>query len=48
MAERNGCIGEAAYFIAMRRGFSPGHQLDDWLKAENEVDVRLLGAPRDY
>lgn len=46
--ERNACIAEAAYFIAMRRGFSPGHELDDWLTAENEVDARLLGAPRDF
>jgi hypothetical protein len=46
--ERNGCIAEAAYFIAMRRGFSPGHELGDWLTAENEVDERLIGAPREY
>jgi len=46
--ERNACIAEAAYFIAMRRGFSPGHELQDWLTAENEVDARLSGAPRDY
>jgi Protein of unknown function (DUF2934) len=40
---RNACIAEAAYFIAMRRGFSPGHELEDWLTAENEVDARLIG-----
>ena len=48
LEERNACIAEAAYFIAMRRGFSPGHELEDWLTAENEVDGRLMGAPRDY
>lgn len=29
----------AAYFIAERRGFEPGHELDDWLAAE-----ALIGA----
>jgi hypothetical protein len=48
MEERNACIAEAAYFIAMRRGFSPGHELEDWLTAENEVDARLFGAPGDF
>ncbi|MGO9930269.1 MAG: DUF2934 domain-containing protein [Steroidobacteraceae bacterium] len=40
---RQACIAEAAYFIAQRRGFAPGHELDDWLEAENEVDARLTG-----
>jgi aryl-alcohol dehydrogenase-like predicted oxidoreductase len=48
LEERNACIAEAAYFIAMRRGFSPGHELENWLTAENEVDARLIGAPREY
>ena len=25
------------------RGFAPGHELEDWLQAENEVDARLSG-----
>jgi hypothetical protein len=41
--DRKACIAEAAYFIAMRRGFSPGHELEDWLTAENDVDARLIG-----
>jgi hypothetical protein len=41
--DRNACIAAAAYFIAMRRGFSSGHELEDWLTAENEVDARLTG-----
>jgi hypothetical protein len=41
--DRNACIAEAAYFIAMHRGVSPGHELEDWLTAENEVDARLIG-----
>jgi hypothetical protein len=48
LEERHACIAEAAYFIAMRRGFSPGHELEDWLTAENEVDTQLIGAPREY
>jgi DUF2934 family protein len=48
LEDRNACIAEAAYFIAMRRGFYPGHELEDWLTAENEVDARLIGAPREY
>jgi Protein of unknown function (DUF2934) len=41
--DRNACIERTAYFIAQRRGFSPGHELDDWLGAEREVDARLMG-----
>jgi Protein of unknown function (DUF2934) len=48
LEERNACIAEAAYFSAMHRGFSPGHELEDWLAAENEVDARLMSAPREF
>ena len=48
LEERNACVAETAYFIAMRRGFSPAHELEDWLTAEIEVDARLIGAPREY
>lgn len=27
----------AAYHLAEKRGFSPGYELDDWLKAEAEI-----------
>jgi hypothetical protein len=30
-------IAEAAYYIAERRGFEPGHEVDDWLQAEGEI-----------
>jgi hypothetical protein len=40
---REASIALAAYLIAQRRGFAPGHELDDWLAAENEVDQRLAG-----
>lgn len=36
--KRHKLISEAAYFIAERRGFAPGHELSDWLAAEREVN----------
>jgi hypothetical protein len=39
--ERKRLIAETAYFIAERRGFAPGWELEDWLLAEAEVDRRL-------
>ena len=38
---RHQMIAEAAYFRAQRRGFEPGHDLEDWLAAESEVDTGL-------
>jgi uncharacterized protein (TIGR02284 family) len=34
-------IAETAYFIAERRGFTPGYELDDWLQAEQEVEASI-------
>jgi hypothetical protein len=34
-------ISEAAYLHAEKRGFAPGHALDDWLLAEQEVKAQL-------
>ena len=31
-------IAEHAYYIAERRGFEPGHEIEDWLIAESEVN----------
>jgi hypothetical protein len=43
--ERRGAlIAEAAYFRAEKRGFAPGHETEDWLAAESEVDAALLRA----
>jgi hypothetical protein len=39
-------IAEAAYWRAERRGFEPGHELDDWLEAEREVDAQGGGQRR--
>ena len=41
--DRATCIAQAAYYLAEHRGFAPGHELDDWLTAESDVDARLIG-----
>jgi hypothetical protein len=38
---RHVMIAEAAFFIAQTRGFTPHHELDDWLAAEREVERQL-------
>ena len=30
-------IRDAAYFLAEKRGFISGHELEDWIKAEMEI-----------
>ena len=39
--ERHRLVAMAAYYIAERRGFSGGDDMDDWLQAEAEVDRML-------
>jgi hypothetical protein len=39
--DRRSLIAKAAYFRAERRRFEPGHELEDWLAAEREVDRRM-------
>jgi len=41
---RAALIAEAAFFRAEKRGFSPGHEVEDWLAAESEVDAKLMHA----
>ena len=36
---RHSMIARAAYYFSERRGFAPGHELDDWLAAESQIDV---------
>lgn len=38
-AQRHAMIAEAAYFRAQRRGFEPGHELEDWLQAEAALRI---------
>jgi hypothetical protein len=40
-AQRRAMIEEAAYFHAEHRGFEPGHELDDWLAAEDQIAATL-------
>jgi hypothetical protein len=30
-------IEQAAYFLAEKRGFAPGYELEDWLQAEAQI-----------
>jgi len=38
---RHEIIATAAYFIAEQRGFAPGHEEEDWYRAEAAVDRQL-------
>jgi DUF2934 family protein len=42
--QRAALIAEAAFFRAEKRGFAPGHETEDWLAAETEVDAKLMSA----
>jgi hypothetical protein len=44
--DRYASIAQAAYFRSQHRGFKPGHEMEDWLAAEAEVDQRLRGEGR--
>ncbi len=39
--DRRSSIAKAAYFRAEQRRFEPGHELEDGLAAEREVDRRM-------
>jgi hypothetical protein len=36
-------IAEAAYYLSEQRGFAPGHEVEDWLAAEQQIDSRIEG-----
>ena len=36
-ADRDARIAELAYLKAESRGFEPGHELEDWLEAEQDL-----------
>jgi hypothetical protein len=38
-AQRREAIAVAAYYLAQRRGFEPGHELEDWCAAEAQFDA---------
>jgi hypothetical protein len=39
-------IADAAYFRAEKRGFEAGHEIEDWLVAEDEIINRLQATGR--
>ncbi len=40
-------IAERAYYRAEKRGFVPGHELEDWLAAEREIAMLKNGKAPD-
>jgi hypothetical protein len=43
-SERRALIAAEAYLRAERRNFAPGHELEDWVAAEADVNARLSHA----
>ena len=43
--ERHQMIAVAAYYLAERRGFCPGYEIQDWCAAQEEVDRQLENRP---
>jgi hypothetical protein len=39
LSDHNAKVAEIAYRKAESRGFKPGHELDDWLAAEEELNL---------
>lgn len=37
--QRRQCVSVAAYYIAERRGFQGGTEVEDWLRAEKEIGL---------
>jgi hypothetical protein len=42
---RHNLVAAEAYYLAERRGFTAGHELEDWVAAEQAIDSRLMGMP---
>lgn len=39
--DRQRMVRETAYYLAQKRGFAPGHDVEDWVTAERTVDQQL-------
>ncbi len=39
-------VAEAAYYLAEKRNFAPGHEEEDWLAAREQVSAQLRDASR--
>jgi len=46
--DRRAWIARTAYAMAQRRGFEPGHELEDWLEAEKQVQYEIVGEGRTF
>lgn len=44
--KRHALIAESAYLRAERRGFAPGHEVEDWVAAEAEIDLALTASTK--
>jgi hypothetical protein len=44
--KREAMVRIAAYTFYERRGFVSGHELEDWLQAELEVDRQMAAEPK--
>lgn len=38
---RHEMVALAAYYLAEQRGFAPGHELEDWYRAQAAIDKEL-------
>ena len=38
---RHEMVATAAYYLAEQRGFAPGHELEDWYRAQAAIDKEL-------
>ena len=41
LEQREAMIRDAAYYHYAKRGYAPGHDFDDWLAAEAEIERRM-------
>jgi len=46
-SQRHEAVQVAAYYLAERRGFEPGHELEDWINAEAQLDATVGTGQRD-
>ena len=46
-SQRHEAVQVAAYYLAERRGFEPGHELEDWINAEVQLDATFGTGQRD-
>lgn len=47
LEQREAMIREAAYYHFAKRGYAPGHELEDWLAAEAEIE-RGMAEPAEF